>query len=198
MGISIMPTPKILAFGGALRRGSFNQKLAAIAAQGAREAGAEVTLVALRDFPMPIFDGDLEDASGLPENAKKFKALLKEHDGFIISSPEYNSSITAALKNALDWASRTETDDEPDLVAYKGKTAILCSASPGRLGGLRGLVTLRSILGNIGVTVLPQTVSVSNAYDAFREDGSLVDEKQASHVKALGAALAKHLSKIHA
>lgn len=191
-----MPTPKILAFGGALRRGSFNQKLAAIAAQGAREAGAEVTLIALRDFPMPIFDGDLEEASGLPENAKKLKALFKEHDGWIISSPEYNSSITAALKNTIDWVSREETDDEPALSAIKGKTAILCSASPGRLGGMRGLVTVRSILGNLGVTVLPQTVSVSNAYEAFREDGSLVDEKQSSQVKALGAALTHHLAKI--
>src|SRR5690349_2246052 len=103
-----MPTPKILAFGGALRVGSFNQKLAHIAAQGARDAGAEVTVIALRDYPLPVFDGDLEDASGLPENAKKLKALFKEHDGWIISSPEYNSSITAALKNTIDWVSRQE------------------------------------------------------------------------------------------
>jgi len=191
-----MPTPKILAFGGALRAGSFNQKLANIAAQGAREAGAEVTVIALRDYPMPIFDGDLEDASGLPENAKKLKALFKEHDGWIISSPEYNSSITAALKNTIDWVSRQETDDEPPLSAFAGKTVVLCSASPGKLGGLRGLVTVRSILGNIGVTVLPDQVSVPSAYDAFNEDGSLKDAKQAASVKNLGAKLTKHLQKL--
>lgn len=191
-----MPTPKILAFGGALRRGSFNQKLATIAAGGAREAGAEVTLIALRDFPMPIFDGDLEDASGMPENAKKFKALLKEHDGWIISTPEYNSSITAALKNAIDWASREETDDEPPLSAFTGKTAILCSASPGALGAMRSLAAVHAILVNIGVNVLPDKVSVSRAHEAFREDGSLKDEKQAAKVKALGAKLTKHLQKM--
>src|SRR5262245_45037477 len=134
-----MTTPRILSFGGALRRDSFNQKLAAIAAQGAREAGAEVTLIALRDFPMPVFDGDLEDASGLPEGAKKLKALFREHHGLLIASPEYNSSISGALKNAIDWVSREETDDEPPLSALSGKTAVLMSASPGALGGLRGL-----------------------------------------------------------
>lgn len=191
-----MPTPKILAFGGALRRGSFNQKVAAIAAEGAREAGAEVTLIALRDFPMPLFDGDLEEESGLPENAKKLKALFKEHDGLIIASPEYNSSITAALKNAIDWVSRTETDDEPSLSAITGKTAVLCAASPGALGGLRGLVTIRSILGNLGVTVLPDQVAVSKAYEAFNEDGSLKETRQQVAVKSLGAKLARHLAKV--
>jgi chromate reductase len=191
-----MPTPKILAFGGALRRASFNQKLALIAAEGAKEAGAEVTVIALRDYPLPIFDGDLEDASGLPENAKKLKALFKEHDGWIIASPEYNSSITGALKNTIDWVSREETDDEPPLSAFAGKTAVLCSASPGALGGLRGLVTVRSILNNIGVTVLPGQVAVSKAYEAFREDGSLVNEKQEASVKALGAKLTEHLMKL--
>ncbi len=191
-----MPTPRILAFGGSLRRDSFNQKLAAIAAQGAREAGAEVTLIALRDFPLPVFDADLEDASGMPEAAKRLKQLFIEHHGLIIASPEYNSSITAALKNAMDWVSRTESDDEPSLVAYSGKSAVLCAASPGALGGLRGLVHVRAILGNIGVTVLPDQVAVGKAYEAFREDGSLADEKQAARVKALGAQLARHLAKL--
>jgi NAD(P)H-dependent FMN reductase len=191
-----MSTPRILAFGGSLRRDSFNQKLAAIAAQGAREAGAEVTLIALRDFPMPVYDGDLEDTSGMPEHAKRLKELFRTHDGLIISAPEYNSSITAALKNAIDWVSRSESDDEPPLVAFTGKSAILCAASPGALGGLRGLVHVKAILGNIGVTVLPNQVAVGKAYEAFGPDGALLNEKQAASVKALGAQLARHLAKL--
>ncbi len=191
-----MIKPRILAFGGSLRRDSFNQKLVTIAAQGAREAGAEVTLIALRDFPMPIFDQEIEDATGMPAEAKKLKQLFREHHGLLIASPEYNSSITAALKNAIDWVSRTETDDEPSLVAFTGKTAVLCSASPGALGGLRGLVHVRAILGNIGVTVLPDQVAVSKAHEAFRPDGSLADDKQAARVKKLGAQLAQHLAKM--
>ena len=191
-----MTTPRILAFGGSLRRDSFNQKLAAIAAEGARAAGAEVTLIALRDFPLPVFDQDFEAAEGLPEAAKKLKQLFREHHGLLIASPEYNSGITGALKNAIDWVSRAESDDEPPLVAFSGKTAILCAASPGALGGLRGLVQVRAILGNIGVTVLPDQVAVSKAHEAFREDGSLVNEKQAAKVKGLGAQLARHLAKL--
>ena len=191
-----MPTPRILVFGGSLRRDSYNQKLAVLAAQGAREAGAEVTLIALRDFPLPVFDQDLEAASGMPETAKRLKQLFREHHGLLIASPEYNSSISGALKNAIDWVSRTESDDEPPLVAYSGKSAVLCAASPGALGGLRGLVHVRAILGNIGVTVLPDQVAVSKAHEAFREDGSLADEKQAVRVKALGAQLARHLAKL--
>ena len=191
-----MSNPRILAVGGSLRRDSYNQKLAAIAAQGAREAGAEVTLIALRDFPMPVYDGDLEEASGMPEQAKRLKDLFRKHDGLIISAPEYNSSITAALKNAIDWVSRTESDDEPPLIAYTGKSAILCAASPGALGGLRGLVHVKAILGNIGVTVLPNQVAVGKAYEAFATDGSLVDAKLAAKVKGLGAVLARHLAKM--
>jgi len=191
-----MTTPRILALGGSLRRESFNQKLAAIAAEGARSAGAEVTLIALRDFPMPVFNQDDEDVEGLPAAAEKLKELFRQHHGLIIASPEYNSSISGALKNAIDWVSRSESEDEPPLVAFTGKTAVLCSASPGALGGLRGLVTVRSILGNIGVTVLPDQIAVSKAHEAFTPDGTLVDAKQAARVKKLGTELAQHLAKL--
>src|SRR2546422_11581460 len=136
-------TPKILAFAGSTRTESFNKKLIKIAAQGARNAGAEVTLVDLRDLPMPLYDGDLEANSGLPENAKKFKELMFANNGLLISSPEYNSSFSGVLKNAIDWASREATDDEKPLACFVGKVAVLMSASPGALGGLRGLVQLR-------------------------------------------------------
>src|SRR5215217_6330220 len=123
-----MSQPKIAAFAGSLRAGSLNKKLLAIAADAARAAGAEVTVVDLRELALPLFDQDIEDASGLPEGAKRFKAILRGSDGFLIASPEYNSSVTGALKNAIDWASREETDDEPALVAFRGKTAALIAA----------------------------------------------------------------------
>ena len=191
-----MNPPKIAAFAGSLRAGSFNKKLLAIAADAARTAGAEVTIVDLRELALPLFDQDLEDASGLPETAKNFKALLRASDGFLIASPEYNSSITGALKNAIDWASRAESDDELPLVACKGKVAALLAASPGALGGLRGLVTLRSILGNIGVIVLPDQVTIPTAHEAFDDAGKLKDERKAKQVVALANGLAGTVRKL--
>jgi NAD(P)H-dependent FMN reductase len=191
-----MSQPKIVAFAGSLRTGSFNKKLLAIAVDATRAAGAEVTVVDLRELALPLFDQDIEDASGLPEGAKKFKSLLRASDGFLIASPEYNSSITAALKNAIDWASRSESDDEPDLVAFRGKTAAVVSASPGALGGLRGLVTVRSILGNIGVFVLPDQVSIPKAHEAFDDAGHLKDERQTKKIAALAKGLVAFTAKL--
>jgi len=191
-----MSQPKIVAFAGSLRTGSFNKKLLALAADAARAAGAEVTVVDLRELALTLFDQDIEDASGLPEGAKKFKALLRASDGFLIASPEYNSSITAALKNAIDWASRAETDDEPPLAAYKGKVAALFATSPGALGGLRGLVTLRSILGNIGVLVLPDQIAIPTAHEAFDDAGKLKDERKAKQVAKLAGALVELTKKL--
>ena len=188
-----MSKPKILAFAGSTRTGSFNKKLVQVAAAAAREAGAEVTVVDLRDLALPLFDGDLEDAGGLPEGAKRFKTLLREHDGLLIASPEYNSSITGVLKNAIDWASRAESDDEPALVAFRGKAAALMSASPGALGGLRGLVHLRAILGNIGVIVLPDQVAVSAAHEAFDDAGQLKDARRRKQVEDVARSLAEFL-----
>jgi NAD(P)H-dependent FMN reductase len=192
-----MNQPKIIAFAGSLRAGSFNKKLLAVAAEAARAAGAEVTVVDLRGLALPLFDQDLEDAGGLPEGAKKFKALLRASDGFLIASAEYNSSITAALKNAIDWASRAETDDEPPLVAFRGKAAALLAASPGALGGLRGLVTVRSVLGNIGVLVLPDQVAVPAAHEAFDEAGQLKDERKAKQIASLAKGLVELTRKLH-
>jgi NAD(P)H-dependent FMN reductase len=187
--------PRILAFAGSLRRDSFNKKLVAIAAHGAREAGAEVTLLDLKDFPLPLFDQDLEAEQGMPESGAKLKKLFIDHDGFLIAAPEYNSSITAVLKNAIDWVSRP-APGEPSLVGFRGKVAALMSASPGALGGLRGLVHVRSILGNIGVIVLPDQIAVAKAHEAFSPDGSLVDPKQQAGIEGLGKTLTSFLMKL--
>ena len=188
-------TPRILAFAGSLRRESFNKKLVPIAAKAARGAGAEVTLIDLKDFPLPLFDQDLEAEQGMPDNGKKLKQLFIDHDGLLIASPEYNSSFPAVLKNAIDWVSRP-APGEPSLVAFRGKVATLMSASPGALGGLRGLVHVRSILGNIGVIVLPEQIAVAQAHEAFNPDGSLKDPKQQAGIEALGKTLASFLMKL--
>ena len=191
-----MNPPKILVFAGSTRSGSYNKLLSKCAAEALRAAGAEVTWLDLRDLALPLYDGDLEEEKGLPDGAKKLKAAMQGSDGFLISSPEYNSSITGVLKNAIDWASRTESDDEPSLIAFRGKVAALVSASPGALGGMRALVTLRSILGNIGVIVLPDQLSISNAYEAFGGGGTLKDEKKSKQLAGIAKALVHAASKL--
>src|SRR6266404_9457659 len=151
--------PKILAFAGSTRADSYNKKLVKVAMHGAEAAGAQVTYLDLRDLNLPLYDGDLESSEGLPAGARKFKDLLLANDGIMISSPEYNSSISAVLKNAIDWASRPVPGEKP-LQAFVGKVAGLMAASPSALGGLRGLVALRYILGNIQVIVLPEQLAL--------------------------------------
>lgn len=190
-------TPRILAFAGSLRRDSWNKKLVKIAAEGARAGGAEVTMLDLRDVSMPLYDGDLEKSEGLPEGAKRFKELLLAHHGLLISSPEYNSSISGVLKNAIDWASRAAPGEAP-LACFNDKVVGLMAASPGRLGGLRGLVTVRSILSNINVLVLPGQVAVASAHEAFAEDGRLKDAKQHAAVGEIGAKVASVVARLNA
>ena len=182
--------PKILVFAGSARAGSMNKKLASIAADQARAAGAEVTLLDLAEHRLPMYDGDLEAGEGVPAVAEALRKTFLEHDGFIIASPEYNSSISPMLKNTLDWISRPDGDDA-SIVAYRGKVAGLVAASPGGLGGLRGLVHLRSILGNIGVTVVPQQHAISGAMNAFNDDGSLVKDANAAAVKGVADAVVR-------
>ncbi len=187
--------PRILAFAGSARKDSFNKKLLRVAARAAEEAGAEVTLLDMAEYPLPLYDGDLESRDGLPTNAVKLKRLFLDHDGLMIAAPEYNSSITPLLKNTIDWVSRP-ADGEGPLAAYKNKVAVLMAASPGGLGGLRGLVHVRAILQNIGVIVLPDQRAVSGAGNAFDETGQLKDEKLRQSVQSLGAKLASVLSRL--
>lgn len=182
-------TPKILAFAGSSRDGSHNAKLLEIAVTGARAAGAEVTVVNLRELHLPLFDEDLERIEGLPEGARELKNRMLAHQGFLIACPEYNSSITPALKNAIDWASRPVAGEAP-LACFVGKVAAIMSASPGGLGGLRGLVHVRAILSNIKVLVIPDQLAVGEAQHAFRPDGGLRNKDQQKVVEALGAKVA--------
>ncbi|MEM7209906.1 MAG: NAD(P)H-dependent oxidoreductase [Pseudomonadota bacterium] len=188
---------KLLAFAGSARKDSINKKLITVAAQGATDAGAEVTLIDLADYPMPLFDQDLESAEGLPPKARELKQLMIEHDGFMIASPEYNSAFSPLLKNALDWISRAESNEEPPLAAFRGKTAALMATAPGALGGIRGLVFLRMLLGNIGVHVIPQQHAVPNGFTVFAEDGSMTDEKHKQAVQNLAKSLTEFSDKLN-
>lgn len=187
--------PKILAFAGSLRKDSFNKKLVKIAINGAQEAGATVTYIDLKDYPLPIYDQEIEDTQGLPENALKLKKLMQEHDGFLISCPEYNSSMSGAFKNVIDWASRNATPDEVYLSCFIDKVVTLMSASPGQLGGLRGLVHARSMFSNIFSIVLPKQKSISVSDQTFNGDGTLKDAKQQKDILNLGKNLTEFLIK---
>lgn len=182
--------PRVLAFAGSARTDSFNVKLVNIAAEGAREAEAEVTVLNLKDFPMPLFNQDLETAEGPPEQATRLKGIMLAHEGLLIASPEYNSSISPLLKNTIDWVSRP-ADGEPMLAVYRDKVAAVMSASPGGLGGLRSLVHLRSILSNMGVLVIPDQVAVTQAHSAFDDHGNLLDAKRQTSVQGLGRSVVK-------
>lgn len=188
--------PRILAFAGSLRRASCNKKVIMHAAEAARQAGASVTLIDLRDFPLPLYDQEIEDSEGLPANALHLKELMNAHHAFLISSPEYNSSISGVTKNAIDWASRKAAPEEPELQCFRGKTAALLSASPSFMGGLRGLVHLRAILGNIGVLVIPEQKCIANAYEAFNEQGEFLNPKQKEDVGKVAVKLVETVKKL--
>ena len=175
--------PKILAFAGSSRRESYNRKLVKVAAKIAEANDVDVTIVEFGDLNIPLFNEDLE-AEGTPVEAQRFKDLMISHTGFLISSPEYNSSISPLLKNAIDWASRP-AEGEPGLVAFQGKIAAIMSASPGALGGLRGLVHVRSILTNIGTIVIPDQIAIPEAFNAFTADGSLKEDRQQKKIESL-------------
>ncbi len=170
--------PKFLFLAGSARQGSLNKKLVQIAAKTMEKQGHRISVIDLKNFKMPLYDGDCEDEHGLPENAILLKKIFREHDGIFIASPEYNSSFSPLLKNTLDWISRPHEPEEPPLCAFKGKVVALGAVSPGGLGGLRGLVPLRMMLGNIGVTVIPTQVAIGNGFKVFNEEGMLKEEGQ--------------------
>lgn len=186
---------KILAFSGSLREGSYNKMLVQVAAAGATQAGADVSYLDLREFPLPLYDGDLETNSGLPENVPKLKKIFVEHHGLLISSPEYNSSFSAVLKNTIDWISRP-AEGEKSMIAFNGKVAAIMAASPGALGGLRGLIPLRMLLENINVMVIPDQLAIPKAHEAFDPQGGLQDKAKQSQAEGLGKKLVQIVQKL--
>ncbi len=158
---------KILAFAGSLREGSFNKKLLAVAVRFLKDV--QVDVLDLREVEMPLYDGDLEENSGLPDGAVKFRKRIGQADALVIATPEYNNSIPGVLKNAIDWASRPPED------VFEGKVALLLGASTGGFGAVRSIMHLRQVFRVLGVIVLPSQVTVSHAYDAFTEDGAMRD-----------------------
>jgi len=175
---------KVLAFAGALRAGSHNRKLLGVAVEALRDQ-ADVDRLDLREVPMPPYDGDIEANEGLPEGARAFKLRIAAADALLIASPEYNWSIPGTLKNVIDWASR------PPNNPFKGKVALLMGASPGAYGAVRSVLALRQVLTALGVLILPSTVQIARADQAFDEAGKLKDPKSTALVEKACAELVR-------
>jgi len=188
---------RILVFAGSLRSASLNKRLARLAATLVTSAGGEATLIDLRDFALPLYDGDLEAAEGIPANARKLKDLFKAHRGLLIACPEYNAGITAVLKNTLDWVSRQD-GAEPGSVPYEGKVAALCGATPGQFATLRAMDMTRHVLMQLGCTVIARRVGVPRAHEAFDEQGALRDSNLAGALQALAAELVRVTDRLSA
>jgi len=188
-----MSTPvKILAFSGSARRESLNKKFLAVAVQAAREAGAEVTLLDLNEHALPLYHGDLEDASGLPAEAVKLIEAINAHAGLLIASPEYNSMITPLLKNTIDWCTRG------DVNPFTGKVAAVVSASPGSFGGVRSLKLAQQLLLHLGCHLVPGQNALAHADKAFDASGALADARALKSVQTLAKALAETTRRLSA
>ena len=186
-----MPVPKILVFAGSIRTGSFNARLAALAAKELALAGCDVTRISLEDYPLPLYDADDELKNGVPVNAASLKTMMAAHQGVFIASPEYNSSVAPLLKNTLDWVTRVRAKGETGLEVYKSRVFAISGASPGYYGAMRSLLHLRQILEiGIGAPVIPQQIALPRAMDAFDTDGSLKDKGQQELCKTVVEALA--------
>jgi len=185
-------TIRLLFIAGSAREGSLNKRLARLAHDVAEANGIAATFADIGDYPMPIYDGDLEAKDGPPENARKLKALLEVHQGVLIAAPEYNASLAPLLKNTLDWVSRVREAGEPPLQVYKTRVFAIAAASPGALGGTRGLIALRQTLElGLGALVLPDQLIVPRAGDAFDSHGHLQDKGQMQQLKAVIQRLAR-------
>lgn len=170
-------TDKLLCISGSTRTESLNTRLAKCLATSAGIHGATATLLDLAEYPLPLYNGDLESDQGLPAEAAALQELFEAHDGFLIASPEYNGFFSPLLKNTIDWVTRPNPAADQKPAPYTNKVAGLVAASPGRLGGLRGLGPLRQLLAGLGVTVIGPQLAVASAHEKFNDDGSLSDEE---------------------
>lgn len=191
-------SPRLLFFAGSDREKSFNKRLAKLGAEIADANGIAATFVDLGDYPMPIYNGDIETREGPPPNAHKLKALMSIHNGIFIASPEYNASIAPLLKNTLDWVSRVRGEGEQPLQVYKTRVFAIGSASPGGMGGLRGLSQLRLVLEvGVGALVLPDQFAVPRASEAFEDNGHLKNKDSQEQFKLLIQKLARAAHVLH-
>ena len=189
--------PKILAFAGSLRENSYNKRVVKTAIKGAKNAGAEVTYIDLKDYPMPIYNADDHEKNGFPENASKFQRIFGEHNGFLIASPEYNGSLPGGLKNVIDWVSR-KSDEYEMVEVFKGKVAAIMTASPGAFGGIRCLGHLRGVLTIMLVNVLPSEIAVAKSAKCLKVMAEeMTDEKMKGILEDLGESLTDMIKKIH-
>ncbi len=189
--------PKILAFAGSLREKSYNKRVLKVAIEGAKNAGAEVTFIDLKDYPMPIYNADLQDTQGFPPIAAAMQRLLLEHDGLLIASPEYNASLSAVLKNAIDWTSRANGDLKTG-DCFKGKIAAIMTASPGAFGGIRCLGHLRDVLTILLVNTLPSEIAVAKVGGLFDGDtGEITNVTMRGILEDLGKSLTDTLRITH-
>lgn len=185
-------SPNLLFLAGSARAASQNKRLARLGAELAKEEGFGATFVDLADYPLPLYDGDIEATEGLPEKARALEALLQTHNGVFISCPEYNSSITPLLKNTLDWLSRIRNEKQEPAAAFKSSVFALGAVSPGGMGGLRGLNAVRSVLHlGLGALVLPDQIAVPRASEAWDSDGSLANKDLHGRFKELVQKLGK-------
>jgi NAD(P)H-dependent FMN reductase len=188
--------PVILAFAGSLRAESFNKRLLRAAMEHVRALGAEVVHVDLRDYVMPLYDGDHEAEYGVPEAARRLRKLMLGCHGMLIASPEYNGSVSGVLKNTLDWCSRP-ADDVAGLAPFSGKAVALVAASPSPFGGVRGLGHLRAIMGKLGSVVLAEDVALPFAGNAFEGDHGLAAAPAREQVRLVGAGLVRLAARLH-
>ena len=180
----MMSALKILIIPGSLRTGSLNAKLAAAAAQEFVRAGADVTRISLGDFPLPIYDGDLQTKSGVPKNAINLKRMMSAHHGVLMVTPEYNSSVPPLVKNTIDWLTRVQDAHETRGQVFRERAFAIAAASEGRLGGTRCLAALRLILSACHATVIPNQLALSFADQAYDDMDRL---KHPGDIEALNA-----------
>ena len=180
-----MSALKILVIPGSLRTGSLNAKLAATAAVEFAKAGADVTRISLADFPLPIYDGDLQSKSGVPKHAVNLKRMMSAHQGVLIVTPEYNSSVPPLVKNAIDWVTRVQDAHETRSQVFRDRAFAIAAASESRLGGTRALAALRLILSACQATVIPSQLALSFASEAYDDMDRLKRPADAEALNAL-------------
>jgi NAD(P)H-dependent FMN reductase len=180
-----MSVLKILVIPGSLRTGSHNAKLAAAAAYEFALAGVDVTRISLADFPLPIYDGDLQAKSGVPRHAVNLKRMIASYHGVLVVTPEYNSSVPPLLKNTIDWVSRVQDPHEARGEVFFGRPFAIAAASENRLGGSRALQALRLILSACRALVIPNQLALSFADQAYDEMDRLRKEADIEAMKAL-------------